>query len=886
MSIDREKVQQAAQKYVEKKRYDKAIVEYSRLVQADPNDARTLLKIGDLQSKSGAFPDAIATYDRVGNLYAAQGFALKAIAVYKQIRELVARHAPQLDERYAYITPKLADLYKQLGLVSDAVSALDEVATKLQARNKHVEAIEVFQKIVELDPTNPLPHLRLAEAFSRAQNVDGAVKEFGVAAKQLISLGRRDDAIKVLERSLHHRADPEQARIAAEYYVDKGTQQDGLRALSKLQTCFQADPRDLDTLHLLSRAFTLIGQQQKSIEVQKEMGRIARDAGDLPKFQQIVDSLMQLAPNDEVVRRLRGQADTARENGGLQTGERATAAQHNAPTAPPHPDHPAMQVPQPARSAPQMPPLPPQRHTQVTAEDVDMLDMDVEPDPSLPPPPMEAAPPPRPAAPVATRETYVTAPADHEREASDFSGDEARAAELLAEAESFRRLRMPERAIDTLYVAVSIAPGRIDINEALRDVLLSLDRIEEAVEAMMRIAGVFVELLDADAAARTLQDVLAYDPHNSRALEMLHELGFEIVPEEEEAPLPAYALEEAATEATNDPAVLPARSPGAYGAPGAEFDAGETIHGVGEPPLPSFRLDDRPSRRALYETPIPPPLPQQSAHYPTPPSPPPSVPSSGLSTNIEAALEQVDHYLSLGMLDDARGLLVEQLTRYPHNVLLLERMDELAILEQHSGGSGARERPGALQSFDLDESLEALGLEEATEADNYQVDVDDIFEQFKEGVAAQIGADDSQAHYDLGLAYKEMGLLADAIREFEVAAQDPARQAVCQSMIGIVEMERGKTEAALAAYLKGLEAAVIQPMQQVVLSYDAAALYETMKRRDLALQYYRKVMAIDPKYRNVESKIAALSSMTMRAVQSSMMDEDEFDTALDDLMSK
>ncbi|RYZ67231.1 MAG: tetratricopeptide repeat protein, partial [Proteobacteria bacterium] len=314
MSIDREKVQQAAQKYVEKKRYDKAIVEYSRLVQADPNDARTLLKIGDLQSKSGAFPDAIATYDRVGNLYAAQGFALKAIAVYKQIRELVARHAPQLDERYAYITPKLADLYKQLGLVSDAVSALDEVATKLQARNKHVEAIEVFQKIVELDPTNPLPHLRLAEAFSRAQNVDGAVKEFGVAAKQLISLGRRDDAIKVLERSLHHRADPEQARIAAEYYVDKGTQQDGLRALSKLQTCFQADPRDLDTLHLLSRAFTLIGQQQKSIEVQKEMGRIARDAGDLPKFQQIVDSLMQLAPNDEVVRRLRGQADTAREN--------------------------------------------------------------------------------------------------------------------------------------------------------------------------------------------------------------------------------------------------------------------------------------------------------------------------------------------------------------------------------------------------------------------------------------------------------------------------------------------------------------------------------------------------------------------------------------------
>ena len=852
MSVDRDKVQQAAQKYVEKKRYDKAILEYQRLVQADPNDARTLLKIGDLQSKMAAFPDAISTYDRVGNLYASQGFALKAIAVYKQIRELVARHAPQLEERYAYITPKLADLYKQLGLVSDAVSALDEVATKLQAKNKHLEAIEVFKRIVELDFTNPLPHLRLAEAFSRAQDVDGAVKEFGVAANQLISVGRKDDAIKVLERSLHHRADPAQAKIAAEYYVGKGTQQDGLRALSKLQTCFQADPRDLDTLHLLSRAFTLIGQQQKSIEVQKEMGRIARDAGDLPKFEQIVQQLVRLAPNDEVVRRLRGQVDAALDNGGLPPPAAAgPQTQHNAPTAPPH-------------QTQQAPPLPPQRSAQVTAADVDMMEMEeIEPDPSLPPPPLEAAPPRPPA-----REAYVTAPAHEERNPDDdeFTGDDARAAELLAEAESFRRLRMPERTIDTLYVAVSIAPNRVDLNELLRDTLLSLDRIEEAVEAMMRIAGVYVELLDADAAARTLQDVLAYEPSNRRALEMLHELGFEVVPEDDGAQLPAYGYEEPAVAA--DPVEFH-----------SDFDgeSSQTHLGVAphydEAPLPSFRLDDR----------------GQQPRQP-PPLPPPTGSSPNVASNVEDALEQVDHYLSLGMLDDARGILVEQLARYPHNGLLLERMDELAILEQHSGGSGARERPGAppagMQSFDLDESLEALGLEEATEAENYQVDVDDIFEQFKEGVAAQIGVEDSQAHYDLGLAYKEMGLLADAVREFEVAGQDGNRTAVCQSMIGIVEMERGNTEAALAAYLKGLEAPVLQPMQKVVLSYDAAALYELMKRKDLALQFYRRVHAIDPRYRNVESKIAALSSLTMRAVQNSILDEDEFDHALDDLMTK
>ncbi len=60
MAIDREKVLAAAQKYVEKKKYDKAVLEYQRIIQEDPNDARTLLKIGDLQLKMEAYADAIA----------------------------------------------------------------------------------------------------------------------------------------------------------------------------------------------------------------------------------------------------------------------------------------------------------------------------------------------------------------------------------------------------------------------------------------------------------------------------------------------------------------------------------------------------------------------------------------------------------------------------------------------------------------------------------------------------------------------------------------------------------------------------------------------------------------------------------------------------------
>ena len=50
MAIDREKVLLAAQGFIQKKRYDRAVAEYQKIIQQDPDDARTLLKIGDLQS--------------------------------------------------------------------------------------------------------------------------------------------------------------------------------------------------------------------------------------------------------------------------------------------------------------------------------------------------------------------------------------------------------------------------------------------------------------------------------------------------------------------------------------------------------------------------------------------------------------------------------------------------------------------------------------------------------------------------------------------------------------------------------------------------------------------------------------------------------------------
>ena len=79
---------------------------------------------------------------------------------------------------------------------------------------------------------------------------------------------------------------------AAELYLARNQPNDGLQALSKLQVCFQANPKDLDTLGLLARAFNAIGQAAKGVEVQKEMARIAKEQGKTELFKQLVENPM------------------------------------------------------------------------------------------------------------------------------------------------------------------------------------------------------------------------------------------------------------------------------------------------------------------------------------------------------------------------------------------------------------------------------------------------------------------------------------------------------------------------------------------------------------------------------------------------------------------
>jgi tetratricopeptide (TPR) repeat protein len=470
---------------------------------------------------------------------------------------------------------------------------------------------------------------------------------------------------------------------------------------------------------------------------------------------------------------------------------------------------------------------------------------------------------------------------------------------------------------------------------------------------MLVIAALYIDSLDGDSAARALQDVLAFDPQNARAIEMLQELGYEIVDESEEGgaveegepayeaeaveepahhePLPSYDLEEmgasdVSPQYADDRQVFVGR---ASQAPGQDFGGD----------LPSFPLDEPDGEAAVevgyadadvldevddgmlargtsterpgadfdndrtgYFAPAPgAPLPRMPSVAPRAQSVAPLAPVASLgaasSRELEDALDEAEFFCSRGLYDDARAILAEQLTKHPNNPLLRERIAELEAQDEQRGGSGARERPQEPdRAYDIAASLDALesldynGIQpaEGHAAPDQQVDVEEVFAKFKEGVAKQISVDDSDSHYNLGIAYKEMMLIDDAIREFEVAAQDPKRECVCRSMIGMIEIERGRLNEAIDAFLMGLNSPNKNAEQETVLCYEIGAAYEAKKLTKDALSYYQKAMRRDPNYRDVQERVRRLAKNEPKPQQrqAAVGADDEFDRAFDDLVSK
>jgi tetratricopeptide (TPR) repeat protein len=138
--------------------------------------------------------------------------------------------------------------------------------------------------------------------------------------------------------------------------------------------------------------------------------------------------------------------------------------------------------------------------------------------------------------------------------------------------------------------------------------------------------------------------------------------------------------------------------------------------------------------------------------------------------------------------------------------------------------------------------------------------LDQIFREFRKGVEKQLGAEDYDTRYNLGIAYKEMGLLDEAIAEFQLAAKDEVRSLECCSMLGLCFMEKGLPEIAIKWFSKGLAIPGRREEEYHGLRYDLAQAYEAAGQPERALQLYMEIFRENIKFRDVQERVKELQA--------------------------
>ena len=291
-AVNKNKLLDNATKYIQKGQVDRAIKELQKVIEADPADVRTRLKLGDLFAKKNQNAEAAEQYNLVAESYSKDGFYLKAVAVYKQILKL--------DSSLIDVHLKLGDLYHQLGLLSDAMGQYQIVAQHYDSKGMAKESLATLRKMVELDPENIQSRKKLAEIIAREGQTVEAIAEFQKIAEDLKSKGRLDDLAGVLERVVHlDSTNLDTVRELAALYLDRG---DPKRALAKLQICFRANPHDLGTLEMLSKAFVSLGQPEKAKSVYREIAKIHETAGNTQAKMEAYRQVLALDPGDSEAR--------------------------------------------------------------------------------------------------------------------------------------------------------------------------------------------------------------------------------------------------------------------------------------------------------------------------------------------------------------------------------------------------------------------------------------------------------------------------------------------------------------------------------------------------------------------------------------------------------
>ena len=159
-------------------------------------------------------------------------------------------------------------------------------------------------------------------------------------------------------------------------------------------------------------------------------------------------------------------------------------------------------------------------------------------------------------------------------------------------------------------------------------------------------------------------------------------------------------------------------------------------------------------------------------------------------------------------------------------------------------------------------------------------ELEGILYGFKESLDQQLDKEDAETHYNLGIAYMEMALHDDAIKQFRIAANDPSRELDCLTLLGVCYREKGDFAGSEQVLTSVLSLGDLRDDRVMNLQYELGLLYMAAGREEEALQSFRDVFTGNPGFRDTMKMIEKLSR---KAGNFDLSDMDDVEIELEEI---
>ena len=139
-----------------------------------------------------------------------------------------------------------------------------------------------------------------------------------------------------------------------------------------------------------------------------------------------------------------------------------------------------------------------------------------------------------------------------------------------------------------------------------------------------------------------------------------------------------------------------------------------------------------------------------------------------------------------------------------------------------------------------------------------EADFQDMLKKFKQGISENVEEEDHQSHYDLGVAFKEMGLLDEAISEFQKALRAPSNRVPTYEALGLCFIEKEQYPMAATILGRALHEPSMNESQLIGVLYLLGRCAQERGQRDAAIEYYQRVFVVDIQFQDVGERLAAV----------------------------